>query len=140
LLTAEHLDTPADFEPLAKLGSMLGSSAIIVMDDTTCMPAIIRRTIEFYRDESCGKCTPCREGTVWLSQILDRILTGGGRMEDLELLDSIGRNMTGTCFCPLGESVPPSLRASLRYFRDEFEHHIRTGTCDLVAAVAAGRA
>jgi NADH-quinone oxidoreductase subunit F len=141
ILTAEHLDTPADFEPLAKLGSMLGSSAIIVMDDTACMPAIIRRTVEFYRDESCGKCTPCREGTVWLSQILDRILAGGGRMEDLELLDSIGRNMTGTCFCPLGESVPPSLRASLRYFRGEFEHHIRTGACDLVPpAVAAGRA
>ncbi len=139
ILTAEHLETPADFEPLAKLGSMLGSSAIIVMDDTACIPAVIRRTVEFYRDESCGKCTPCREGTVWLAQIFDRILAGGGRMDDLDLLDSIARNMTGTCFCPLGESVPPSLRASLRYFRAEYEHHIRTGVCDLrpVAAEAA---
>lgn len=141
LLTSEHLDTPADFEPLQKLGSMLGSSAIIVMDDTACIPAVIRRTVEFYRDESCGKCTPCREGTVWLGQILDRLLHGGGRMEDLDLLDSIARNMTGTCFCPLGESVPPSLRASLKYFRDEYVHHIRTGTCDAQPApVGAGRA
>ena len=138
ILTAEHLDTPADFEPLAKLGSMLGSSAIIVMDDTTCMPAIIRRTVEFYRDESCGKCTPCREGTIWLSQILDRILAGQGRVQDLDLLDGIARNMTGTCFCPLGESVPPSLRASLRYFRAEYEHHIATGTCDARGLAAAG--
>jgi NADH-quinone oxidoreductase subunit F len=137
ILLPEHLDTPADFEPLAKLGSMLGSSAIIVMDDTTCIPAMIRRTVDFYRDESCGKCTPCREGTVWLSQILERITEGRGRMEDLDLLDGIGRNMTGTCFCPLGESVPPSLRASLRYFRAEYEHHIRTGACDVPAPVAA---
>jgi len=138
ILTAEHLDTPADFEPLAKLGSMLGSSAIIVMDDTTCMPAIIRRTVEFYRDESCGKCTPCREGTIWLSQILDRILAGQGRVQDLDLLDGIARNMTGTCFCPLGESVPPSLRASLRYFRAEYEHHVATGACDARGLAAAG--
>ncbi len=137
ILTAEHLDTPADFEPLAKLGSMLGSSAVIVMDDTACIPAVIRRTVEFYRDESCGKCTPCREGTVWLVQILDRVLAGGGRMEDLDLLDAIARNMTGTCFCPLGESVPPSLRASLRYFRAEYAHHVRTGSCDLRPAAAA---
>jgi len=138
LLTAEHLETPADFEPLAKLGSMLGSSAIIVMDDTACIPAVIRRTVEFYRDESCGKCTPCREGTVWLSQILDRILHGTGRMEDLDLLDGIARNMTGTCFCPLGESVPPSLRASLTYFRDEYVHHVETGACGIAPAAVGG--
>ncbi len=138
LLTAEHLDTPADFEPLAKVGSMLGSSALIVMDETACIPAVIRRTVEFYRDESCGKCTPCREGTVWLGQILDRILAGHGRMEDLDLLDGIARNMTGTCFCPLGESVPPSLRTSLRHFRDEYVHHITTGVCDLLPAALGG--
>ncbi len=138
ILTSEHLETPADFDSLKKLGSMLGSSAIIVMDNTACIPAVIRRTVEFYRDESCGKCTPCREGTVWLSQILDRILGGRGRMEDLDLLDSIARNMTGTCFCPLGESVPPSLRASLAYFRDEYVHHIRTGTCDVAPAPMGG--
>ena len=138
IIPPESLDTPADFESLAKIGSMLGSSAIIVMDDSTCIPAVIARTVEFYRDESCGKCTPCREGTIWLTQIFDRILTGKGRMEDLDLLDGIARNMTGTCFCLLGESVPPSLRASLKYFRAEYEHHITTGTCD-VRAVAAAR-
>jgi NADH-quinone oxidoreductase subunit F len=138
IITPEHLDTPCDFESLAKIGSMLGSSAIIVMDDTTCIPAVIRRTVEFYRDESCGKCTPCREGTIWLSQIFDRILGGQGRLEDLDLLDGIARNMTGTCFCLLGESVPPSLRASLKYFRSEYEHHIATGTCDVRAVAAAG--
>jgi NADH-quinone oxidoreductase subunit F len=134
IILPDLLDTPADFESLAKAGSMLGSSAIIVMDDSTCIPAVIRRHAEFYRDESCGKCTPCREGTIWLTQIFDRILEGRGRMEDLDLLDGIARNMTGTCFCLLGESVPPSLRASLKYFRPEFEHHIKTGTCDIRAA------
>jgi len=82
---------------------------------------------------------PCREGTVWLTQILDRILDGHGRMEDLALMDSVAENMTGLCLCALGESVPPALRASLRYFRDEYVHHIKTGTCDVAASpVAAG--
>jgi NADH-quinone oxidoreductase subunit F len=138
IIPPESLDTPADFESLAKIGSMLGSSAIIVMDDSTCIPSVIARTVEFYRDESCGKCTPCREGTIWLTQIFDRILAGQGRIEDLDLLDGIAGNMTGTCFCLLGESVPPSLRASLKYFRGEFEHHIKTGTCDVHATAAAG--
>ena len=137
IITPEFLDTPADFESLAKIGSMLGSSAIIVMDDSACIPAVIARTVAFYRDESCGKCTPCREGTIWVSQIFDRILAGQGRMEDLDLLDGIARNMTGTCFCLLGESVPPSLRASLRYFRAEYEHHIATGSCDIRTPVTA---
>ena len=127
ILLPEHLDVPADFDSLAKIGTMLGSSAIIVMDDTACIPAVIGRAVEFYRDESCGKCTPCREGTVWLGQIFERILGGGGRMEDLDLLDGISRNMTGTCFCLLGESVPPSLRASLKYFRDEYVQLIEAG-------------
>ncbi len=134
LLPAAYLDTPLDYEPLAKLdvyGSMLGSGALIVMDETTCIVEVVARTVEFYRDESCGKCTPCREGTVWLSQVFDRLLTGHGRQEDLELFAAISKEMTGTCFCPLGESVPPSLNASLRFFRDEYEHHIATGTCNV---------
>ncbi len=135
ILPAGYLDTPLDYEPLAKLdvhGSMLGSGALIVMDDSACIVEVVARTVEFYRDESCGKCTPCREGTVWLSQVFDRILRGRGRMEDLELLSGITKGMTGTCFCPLGESVPPSLNASLRFFREEYEHHIKTGTCDVL--------
>ncbi len=134
LLTADYLDTPMHYDALAKLdvyGSMLGSAALIVMDDTTCIPEVVARGVAFYRDESCGKCTPCREGTVWLAQVLDRILRGGGRMEDLALLEGIAQGMTGTCFCLLGESVPPAIGASLRFFRAEYEHHIRTGTCDV---------
>jgi NADH-quinone oxidoreductase subunit F len=95
------------------------------MDETTDMVRVIARVCEFYRDESCGKCTPCREGTVWVTQIFERILHGRGRMEDLDLLRSLSKNMTGTCLCPLGESVPPSLNAGLEYFRDEFEAYIR---------------
>lgn len=124
-LTGQHLDVPLRHEDLAKLGSMLGSGAVIVMDETTDMVKVIARVCEFYRDESCGKCTPCREGTVWVSQILERILHGRGRWEDLDLLASVAHNMTGTCFCPLGESVPPSLRAGLEDFREEFEGYIR---------------
>lgn len=134
LLNAAYLDTPMDYDALAKLdvpGSMLGSGALVVMDETTCIVEIVARTVEFYRDESCGKCTPCREGTIWLSQVLERILHGKGRTEDLDLLGGVAHGMTGTCFCPLGESVPPGLNASLRFFRREYEHHIRTGTCDV---------
>ncbi|MDR7521993.1 MAG: NADH-quinone oxidoreductase subunit NuoF [Armatimonadota bacterium] len=124
LLTAEHLDVPMDYDSLRQVGSMLGSAAVIVLDDTADLVEVIARAVAFYRDESCGKCTPCREGTVWLSQIFDRILGGRGRMEDLHLLESIAQGMTGTCFCPLGESVPPSLIASLRHFRGAYERHI----------------
>jgi len=139
ILPAAYLDTPMDYD-LTKLdvyGAMLGSAALIVMDDTTCIVEVVARTVAFYRDESCGKCTPCREGTVWLSQVFDRILHGRGRLEDLELLEGIARGMTGTCFCPLGESVPPAIYATLRFFRHEYEHHIRTGACDVRAPAHA---
>jgi NADH-quinone oxidoreductase subunit F len=135
LLSAAYLDAPMDYD-LMKLdvyGSMLGSAALIVMDDSTCMIEVVARTVEFYRDESCGKCTPCREGTVWLGQVYHRVLSGRGQASDLELLQGIARGMTGTCFCPLGESVPPAITSSLRFFREEYEHHIRTGTCDVAA-------
>ena len=134
ILPAAYLDTPMDYDALAKLdvyGSMLGSGALIAMDDTTCMVEVVARTVEFYRDESCGKCTPCREGTMWLGQALHRMLGGQGRVEDLPLLDGIARGMTGTCFCPLGESVPPAIYSTLRFFRHEYEHHAKTGTCDV---------
>lgn len=139
VLPQSYLDAPMDYD-LAKLdvyGSMLGSAALIVMDDTTCMVEVVARTVEFYRDESCGKCTPCREGTVWITQVFDRILHGAGRMEDLDLLDGIARGMTGTCFCPLGESVPPAIYSTLRFFRHEYEHHIRTAECDVRAVARA---
>src|SRR2546428_581399 len=140
ILPAAYLDTPMDYDALAKLdvyGSMLGSGALIAMDDTTCMVEVVARTVEFYRDESCGKCTPCREGTMWLGQALHRMLGGKGRVEDLPLLEGIARGMTGTCFCPLGESVPPAIYSTLRFFRHEYEHHAKTGTCDITEAMHA---
>jgi NADH-quinone oxidoreductase subunit F len=123
-LTEVALDAKMDYESLRALGSMLGSAAVIVIDDASDMVEVIARAVEFYRDESCGKCTPCREGTMWISRILERILRGGGRMQDLDLLESVAAGMTGTCFCPLGESVPPALVASLKHFRHEYERHI----------------
>jgi NADH-quinone oxidoreductase subunit F len=138
ILNEAYLDTPMDYD-LMKLdvyGSMLGSAALIVMDDTTCMVEVVARTVAFYRDESCGKCTPCREGTVWLGQVFERILHGGGQPSDIDLLQGIAKGMTGTCFCPLGESVPPSIVSSMRFFRGEYEHHIRTGACDVAGAAA----
>jgi NADH-quinone oxidoreductase subunit F len=124
ILTAERLDVRMDYDSLRSLGSMLGSAAVIVIDDSHDMVEVMARTVEFYRDESCGKCTPCREGTIWITQILERILHRRGRTEDLALLESVAHGMTGTCFCPLGESVPPSLVASLKHFRHEYEAHI----------------
>lgn len=127
LLTEADLDVRMDYDTLRQAGSMLGSAAVIVMDDTADIVEVIARTVEFYRDESCGKCTPCREGTIWLTQVFDRLVGGRGRTEDLTLLESIAAGMTGTCFCPLGESVPPSLVASLRHFRGEYEQYVTAG-------------
>ncbi len=142
ILTEAHLDVPMDYEPLQQAGSMLGSASLIVMDDSTCMVRVVARAMDFYKEESCGKCTPCREGTVWVSQVFERILHGQGRMEDLDLLVHISGGMkNGACFCLLGDSVPPSLDASLAHFRHEYEYHIRTGRCDVeerIAQVPAG--
>ena len=136
ILTAAHLDVPMDYEPLKQAGSMLGSASLIVMDDSTCMVRTVARAVDFYKEESCGKCTPCREGTYWLSQIFRRILSGRGRLADLDLLAHVAGGMKGgTCFCLLGDSVPPSLEASLQHFRHEYEHHIRTGRCDVEETV-----
>jgi NADH-quinone oxidoreductase subunit F len=124
IVTEEHLDVKMDYNSLRVLGSMLGSAAVIVIDDSWDMVEVIARAAEFYREESCGKCTPCREGTIWVTQVLERILDGRGRPEDLPLLEGIAAGMTGTCLCPLGESVPPSLVASLKMFRHEYEARI----------------
>ncbi|HLY32655.1 MAG TPA: NADH-ubiquinone oxidoreductase-F iron-sulfur binding region domain-containing protein, partial [Ktedonobacterales bacterium] len=130
LMTAEQLDTPLDYEAVAAAGSMLGSGGVIVLDDQTCIVGAVLRMTEFYRDESCGKCTPCREGTFWLVQLLERLEDGHGKESDIPLLLDICDNMVGgKCFCPLGDAATASIVSSIKLFRDEYIHHARTGGC-----------
>jgi len=135
ILTADEIDIPMDYESVAKAGSMLGTASVIVMDDRTCIVKQVRRIVEFYAHESCGQCTPCREGTAWLAKILRRIERGEGREEDLDLLLDIGQNMSGTTICVLSDSAAAPVASSIRKFREEYLAHIRDGVCS-AAAVA----
>lgn len=130
-LLEEHLDTPMDFDSVAAAGSMLGSAGVIVLDDSTCIVKAAVALARFYANESCGQCTPCREGTNWLYRVLARIEAGQGRMEDIELLDTARVNMMGTTICPLSDASVGFLTSALKYFRDEFEAHVRAGACAL---------
>jgi NADH-quinone oxidoreductase subunit F len=131
----EHLDLPLDKPTIDRAGSMLGSGAIVVMDDTTDMVAACWRIVRFFARESCGKCTPCREGTTWLERILRRILDGDGRPEDLELLLEVSESISPglawpprqTTICPLGPSAVSPIASAIVRFRDEFDHYIRHG-------------
>ncbi len=125
LLTAKHLDVKMDFNSLLAAGSMLGSGAIIVMDDTTCMVHATAVLVRFFEHESCGKCTPCREGTGWLHKVYSRMLRGDGRAGDVELLLSICGKMKGKCFCPLGEGAIQPVLSSIKHFRGEYEQCVR---------------
>ena len=123
------MNTTLDFDALAKAGSMLGSGAVIVMDETVCMVKALERLSYFYFEESCGQCTPCREGTGWLYRIVQRIEHGEGRPEDLELLTRIGDNIAGRTICALGDAAVLPVRGMLKHFRDEFEYHIANKRC-----------
>jgi len=139
LLTDQHLDVKMDYDSLPAVGTYLGSTGMIVMDDTVCIPCAVHRLSTFYRHESCGKCTPCREGTAWIEQILRRIVTGRGRLADLDLLLDICANMRGrTTVCALGDFATFPVGSALKYFRDEFEYHIRHNRCP-TAGVAVSR-
>lgn len=129
MLTEKDLDTPMDFDSLAAKGTMLGSAAVMVMDDTTCIVKVAMRTMEFFRHESCGKCTPCREGTDWTYKALRRIESGQGKNGDIELLDRLCGNIFGRTFCPLGDGAVMALRGALKNFRDEFEFHVKNKRC-----------
>jgi NADH-quinone oxidoreductase subunit F len=129
VLTPEHLDVGLDFESLAAAGSMGGSGAVIVMDETTCMVRVGEVVNRFYHHESCGQCTQCREGTAWLHQILMRIEEGRGRVADLEILKDVCRNMKGQTICVLSDSAAMPTESYLRYFQEEFEGHIQQGRC-----------
>ena len=116
-----------DYDSIANAGSMLGAGSVIVMDDTTCMVKTLTRLAHFYYDESCGQCTPCREGTGWLYRMLQRILDGNGQEEDLDLLLSVGEKITGNTICALGDAAATPVESFIKHFREEFEYFIQNG-------------
>ena len=123
------MSTDMDYDSISKAGSMLGSGAVIVMDDTRCMVKSLLRLSYFYMHESCGQCTPCREGTGWLWRMIDRIEHGKGKPADLDLLNSVSDNIQGRTICALGDAAAMPVRAMLKHFRDEFEYHVEHKTC-----------
>ena len=129
LLTDEHLDVPLDFESVGAAGSQLGTRALQIFDDTTCVVRAVLRWTEFYQHESCGKCTPCREGTYWMVRVLDRLEQGKGSEEDLEKLLDICDNVLGRAFCALGDGATSPDTSSIQYFRDEYIEHQKRGGC-----------
>ncbi len=128
VLKAEECDIPMDFDSLAKAGSMLGSGAVVAIDEETCMVDVARRIMKFYAHESCGWCIPCREGTTWLRKLLDRFHGGGGRREDIVLVDDLAKNMLGKTFCPLGDAAAMPTISIVKKWRNEFEEHLE-GHC-----------
>ena len=121
--------TDMDYDSIAKAGSMLGSGAVIVMDETRCMVKSLLRLAYFYYEESCGQCTPCREGTGWLYRVIDRIEHGKGKPEDIDLLNNLADNIQGRTICALGDAAAMPVRAFLKHYRDEFQHHIDHKKC-----------
>jgi NADH-quinone oxidoreductase subunit F len=129
LLTAEHLDVPLDYEAVAEAGSMLGTKALQIFDETTCVVRAVLRWTEFYKHESCGKCTPCREGTWWLVQTLQRLEDGDGSEADLDLLLDLCDNIMGRSFCALGDGATAPITSSIEFFRQEYLDHLANGGC-----------
>jgi NADH-quinone oxidoreductase subunit F len=136
MLTKDHLDLPLDFEGMQGAGTMLGTRALQMFDDTTCVVRAVLRWTEFYKHESCGKCTPCREGTWWLVQILQRLEAGKGSDEDLETLLDLCDNIAGRSFCALADGAVAPIMSSLSYFRDEYVEHFTHGGCPFDPAAA----
>jgi NADH-quinone oxidoreductase subunit F len=129
MIPASGIDVGMDFDSLAAAGSMLGSAGVIVLDDTACIVRVATRIMEFFNHESCGKCTPCREGNDWAAKVLRRLEAGGGQQEDLDQLAFLCDGIFGNSFCALGDAAAWSLRAALKHFRGEFEQHIKDGKC-----------
>ena len=128
ILTADTaMQMTMDYDSIANAGSMLGAGSVIVMDDTTCMVKTLTRLAHFYYDESCGQCTPCREGTGWLYRMLQRILDGNGKREDLDLLLSVGEKIMGNTICALGDAAATPVESFIKHFREEFEYYIEHG-------------
>jgi NADH-quinone oxidoreductase subunit F len=129
VLTADEVDVPMDFDTMSKAGSMLGSAGVIVMDDATCMVNACWNVARFYAHESCGQCTPCREGTNWAARILGRIEHGLGKLDDIEMILKICDNMLGQTICALADGAVFPIQSITKKFRSEFERHIRDGAC-----------
>jgi len=129
VLNAAEVDTPLDFDSMAKAGSMLGSGAVIVIDDRCCMVQLGLRVAQFYMHESCGKCTPCREGTRWMVSLLDKIETGRAEHSDLDLLRNICDRVEGRSLCALGDFAVWPVKSYIDKYREEFEAHIDQGGC-----------
>ena len=123
------MDATMDYDCIAKAGSMLGSGAVIVMDESTCMVKALERLAYFYHEESCGQCTPCREGTGWLYRIIHRIEHGLGRQDDLDLLDNISDNIMGRTICALGDAAAMPVKSFIKHFRSEFLYHVENKRC-----------
>jgi NADH-quinone oxidoreductase subunit F len=123
------MDLTMDYQSIQNAGSMLGSGAVIVMDDTNCMVKILERISYFYYEESCGQCTPCREGTGWMHRVVKRIEHGQGRMEDLDLLDDVAQKIMGKTICALGDAAELPVASFVKHFRDEFAYHVEHKKC-----------
>ncbi|GAB2484181.1 complex I 51 kDa subunit family protein [Jatrophihabitans fulvus] len=129
LFTPEHLDTPLDFDSAVKAGSMNGTSAVMIFDEDDCVVRAVKKWSQFYEHESCGKCTPCREGTYWLVGIYERLEAGEGTPEDLDTLQDLSDNILGRSFCALGDGATSPVTSSLKFFRDEYLSHIENHGC-----------
>ncbi len=136
VLTDEHLDVPLDYEAVGAVGSMLGTKALQIFDETTCVVRAVLRWTEFYKHESCGKCTPCREGTWWLVQTLDRLEHGNGTEAELDKLVDLCDNILGRAFCALGDGATSPITSSIQYFRSEYLAHLTEGGCPFDPAVS----
>jgi NADH-quinone oxidoreductase subunit F len=134
MLTAAHIDTALDYESLSAAGSLLGTAAIMVMDETDCVVDCAQRMVAFYAVESCGKCTPCREGSWWATRVLARIEHGYGREVDIPLMHDVGKNTLFRAFCALADGTASVINSSLQHFADEYEEHVRLGRCPLKEA------
>jgi len=129
LLTEDMIDVGLDYEALVEKGSMLGSGAVIVFHEDTCIVWVMLKLIHFFRHESCGKCTPCRQGTGWLEQLIRRIEEGNGKLGDIEMIDDICGNILGRTVCPLGDAAVMPIQSAIKLYRDEWDYHIENGKC-----------
>ena len=128
-IPAELIDTPIEYDTLVKIGSMMGSGGMIVMDEDNCMVDIAKFFLQFTCDESCGKCTPCREGTKRMLELLEKITEGKGEEGDIEKLQTLAMNIKDSALCALGQTAPNPILSTIRYFRDEYEAHIKDKRC-----------